>query len=85
MTYCAAKCAGKIVTVSESSKLDIIRFLKIDDPKIHVIYNFVSDNDLVIQKQNITQQFIELSQSKQLKLNVPFFLTVSTLQPAKKI
>lgn len=85
MTYCAAKCAGKIVTVSESSKLDIIRFLKIDDPKIHVIYNFVSDNDLVIQKQNITQQFIELSQSKQLKLNVPFFLTVSTLQPAKNI
>lgn len=85
MTYCTAMRAKKIVTVSESSKSDVIRYLKIDDSKIHVIYNFVSNNEIVVQKQDYCQSILHYSQDKYLNLNVPFFLTVSTLQPAKNI
>lgn len=83
MTYLAAKVSDKIVTVSKCSKCDIIRLLKIRPSKISVIYNFILDDEPVVRSQN--NAFVDLENGKRLNLNVPFFLTVSTLQPAKNI
>lgn len=83
MTYLTAKVADCIVTVSQSSKKDIIRLLKVDESKIHIIYNFLLNDELVTRNRNDIS--LKLKNDEILDLNVPFFLTVSTLQPAKNI
>lgn len=85
MTKLVAKVSNCIVTVSESSKKDIIRYLKIDPTKIHVIYNFIIDNEDVVVNRVVNEHDLKIDSSTNLSLDVPFFLTVSTLQPAKNI
>jgi len=63
----AVKRAKKIIAVSENTKADIIKYLKVKDKKITVIYNGVSDNfkflhdqtdiNKTLKKYKITKQF----------------------------
>lgn len=85
MTHLAARMSDCIVTVSESSKRDIIKYVNITPKKIHVIYNFILDNEDVIKKRTVQQNTLLVNDGINLRLDVPFFLTVSTLQPAKNI
>ena len=85
MTRIAAKVSKAIVTVSESSKNDIIKYLKLNHDKVHVIYNFILNNEDVIKNNIINDTELITNHSLKISLNVPFFLTVSTLQPAKNI
>ncbi|MCM8776661.1 MAG: glycosyltransferase family 4 protein [Candidatus Omnitrophica bacterium] len=71
--------ARKIITVSEFSKKEIIKFYRIEDEKVEVIYNGVSEtfgtidiekNKGVLKKYGITK---------------PYILSVSNLQPRKNL
>ncbi len=85
MTNLAARVSDIIVTVSESSKRDIIKYLNIKSEKIHVIYNFILKNEDVITKRVVNETNLLVNDGISLRLDVPFFVTVSTLQPAKNI
>ena len=85
MTRIAAKVSKAVVTVSESSKNDIIKYLKLSHDKVHVIYNFILNNEDVIKNNIINDTELIINHSLKISLKVPFFLTVSTLQPAKNI
>ncbi|MBN2857348.1 MAG: glycosyltransferase family 4 protein [Candidatus Delongbacteria bacterium] len=69
ISYLSAKKANIILTVSENSKKDIIRFLKIPAEKIYIIYNFLDKYNL----HGITDQ------------REKYFITVSTVQPGKNL
>lgn len=74
-----AKTANKIVTVSQTTKDDIVACYAIAANKITVIYNGVNTNfkPLTIEEKN---QFLQ----KQ-KLHKPYFLFVGSLHPRKNI
>lgn len=59
-----------IITVSENSKEDIIKYLKVDEGKIFIIYNFLNE-------------YRSLPVGEHLREN--FFITVSTVQPGKNL
>ncbi len=65
-----AASSRKIITVSNSSKNDIVKYLKIDVDKIAVVYNasYLNSHD---QPQNIARK--------------PYILTVSSLEPRKNL
>ncbi|MEY4287912.1 MAG: hypothetical protein RL511_2002, partial [Bacteroidota bacterium] len=74
-----AKAATQIVTVSETTKKDIISSYQIPSEKISVIYNGVNAQYQPIsiqEKDNIQQQ---------LGFNAPYFLFVGSLHPRKNI
>ena len=85
MTRWAAKVSNIIVTVSESSKQDIIKYLSIKSEKIYVVYNFILNNEDVIINRSVKEAKLKINDGTNLRLDVPYFLTVSTLQPAKNI
>lgn len=85
MTRWTTKFSDAVVTVSESSKQDIIKYLNIKSEKVHVIYNFILNSENVIIKRNPQEAKLKINDGINLRLDVPFFLTVSTLQPAKNI
>ncbi|MCM8830086.1 MAG: glycosyltransferase family 4 protein, partial [Candidatus Omnitrophica bacterium] len=71
--------AKKIITVSEFSKKEIINFYQIENDKVDVVYNGVSENfrpvsieknEKVLKKYGITK---------------PYILSVSNLQPRKNL
>jgi glycosyltransferase involved in cell wall biosynthesis len=72
-----ARNAKKILTVSNFSKSEIIKYLKIDGVKIEVIYNAVTDD--------IKGHFLNESMSFSIKsiLNDKFILAVSSIDPRK--
>lgn len=84
-TILSIKKADLVVTVSENSKQDLIKHLNIDKSKIRIIYNFICDNEDIINITETIPDSINIPQIKSLSLKEPFFLTVSTLQPAKNI
>ncbi|HXK50481.1 MAG TPA: glycosyltransferase family 1 protein [Clostridiales bacterium] len=69
ISYLSAKKADKILTVSENSKKDIIKFLHIKEEKIKVLYNFLSSD--MPEKKNQPRE--------------NFFITVSTINPGKNL
>jgi glycosyltransferase involved in cell wall biosynthesis len=69
ISYLSAKKADIILTVSENSKKDIIKFLNIKEEKIKVLYNFLPPD--MPQKKEIERE--------------KFFITVSTVQPGKNL
>ncbi|WP_321332035.1 glycosyltransferase family 1 protein [uncultured Bacteroides sp.] len=78
-TMLAAKLSSMIVTVSNNSKKDICQITKVSPDKVHVIYNFIRDNEQVVQclsDPNLIQRY---------QLSKPYFITVATLQPGKNI
>lgn len=75
LTPLAAKNAQHIFTVSNFSKVEIVKYLKINERKITVLYNAVSFN---------TNTSINSSHLN-FKLDKPFFLCVASLDPRKNI
>jgi len=73
------KKASQIITVSEFSKSEILKFYKIDPKKITVAYNG-TDNPLKISKKN--QEEILSSYNIQSK---DYYLYLGTLKPNKNI
>lgn len=69
ISYLSAKKADKILTVSENSKKDIIKFLGIKEDKIKVLYNFLPPD--ILKPDNIPRE--------------NFFITVSTINPGKNL
>ena len=67
----SAKKSDIILTVSENSKKDIMKFLKIKESKIKVLYNFLTEDSSL------------KSVSDDKRGN--FFITVSTVQPGKNL
>lgn len=63
-----ARVANRIITVSENSKRDIMKFLKVKENKIRVVYNGVDRNkfrrmdsakaEVILQKKNWPSDFI---------------------------
>jgi len=39
----------KIITVSQNSKIDLMKFYKIKDEKMEVIYNFLKENSIKVE------------------------------------
>lgn len=73
--------ADKIITVSESSKKDIINFLSVDESKIEVVYNGV-------EYDRFNKSYSEDEKSKiRVKYNLPenYILYMGTLEPRKNI
>jgi glycosyltransferase involved in cell wall biosynthesis len=73
--------ADKIITVSESSKKDIMKFLDVDESKIEVVYNGV-------EYDRFNKSYTEDEKSKvREKYNLPknYILYMGTLEPRKNI
>ena len=61
-------CADKIIAISNQTKEDIIKYLKVDPKKIEVVYQPINENffttinineqDIVLQKYNLPPKFI---------------------------
>lgn len=73
-TPIVAKNAKKILTVSEFSKKEIVKFLKVHSQKISVVYNAVSDTFLN-QKEY----------AENTNLNKQYILSVFSLDPRKNL
>lgn len=73
------KKVDKIIAVSENSKRDISRYLKIPEDKIRVIYNGKDERFEPLNRREI-DGFRE-----KYNLNFPFILYVGVLQPRKNI
>lgn len=74
-----ARNALKILTVSNFSKTEIIKYLKIDEKKIEVIYN-AAVNDLEKSSDNI-----QISPIVNSILNDKYVLAVSSIDPRKNL
>ena len=81
----SAKRAKKVITVSETSKNDILRFIKIPEEKIHVTYLapreiFVPQSEEIInkvcEKYNITRPYIFTLGSRWARKNLEFAVEV---------
>ncbi len=70
--FIEVKKAVKIITISESSKKDIIKFLGIPANKIKVIYGGVDEKFRVISRGGIKDVL------KKYRIKMPYILTVST-------
>lgn len=75
------KQASKIITISQSSKKDLLKFYKINEDKIKVIYPGFDKSKF---NQNISEQKSREVMQK-YSLTNPYILFVGTLQPRKNI
>lgn len=73
--------ADKIITVSESSKCDIIKYLKVPNDKIEVIYNGVEYNRFA--RDYNEEEKVKVKQKYSLPDN--YILYMGTLEPRKNI
>ena len=73
--------SDKIITVSESSKRDIIRYLNVPEEKIEVVYNGVEYDRFA--KSNNNQDKLKVMQKYNLPQN--YILYMGTLEPRKNI
>lgn len=71
-----------IITVSQNSKTDIIKYAHITPSKISIIYNFITNQESVVQRG---LQQVHTQDGRQIDLHCNYFLTVATLQPGKNI
>lgn len=69
----SAKAAKRIVTVSEFSKIEIVKYLQLDSEKISVVYPGVPTGILNITTENNKNEYGD------------YILTVSSLEPRKNI
>jgi glycosyltransferase involved in cell wall biosynthesis len=51
INYCAAQLADRVLTVSENSKTDIVRLLRVPKEKVHAIYNGVDASFRVLDRE----------------------------------
>ena len=76
-----ARRAAKIITVSEFSKREIARYLRVPNRKIAVTYNAVDERYL----QPIAKAQIEKVREKYNIENAPYVLSVGVQQPRKNV
>lgn len=76
----AAESADLIIAISEQTKQDIIKYLKVPEHKIHVIYQGCHNSF----KEFIFPEFLENTKTK---FNLPerFILNVGTIEPRKNL
>lgn len=79
VTRLYAKVSDKIITISQSSKRDILRFLPIKPSKIEIITCSIPYDEPLVNRNTDTAVLGDLDIKK------PYFLTVATLQPAKNV
>jgi glycosyltransferase involved in cell wall biosynthesis len=86
MTKLVARVCDHIITVSNNSKSDIIKYLNINQSKISVIYTFIPPSDNVI-KESSDEIYLEVKDDNGdiIVTNKDYFLSVTALQPAKNV
>lgn len=87
-TKFSAKKAKKILTISESSKSDIIKEYKVSESKVVVVYPGVKQVSSVRQAQDKSIKYQVLSMDKlreKFGIDGKYILFVGTLQPRKNI
>lgn len=77
-TLYSARNAAKIITISQSSKNDIIRYYFLSPEKIEVVYPGIKQ-ELRIMNQELRNSM------KKYDIHTPYILFVGTLQPRKNI
>jgi len=80
----AVKKARKIITVSEFTKRDIVRELKVDEKKIEVAYLGIEKMLLHTGNMQNTEQFMEALQEK-FKIRKQYLLYVGSAYPHKNL
>ncbi len=74
------KFADRIITISESTKKDLIDILKLDSDKIKVIYEAAGD------EYRVVEDFDRIKVVKdKYKIEGPYILNVGTLEPRKNL
>jgi glycosyltransferase involved in cell wall biosynthesis len=80
MMWSAARMSDRVLTVSEASKRDILRFFDIPPEKVHVIYNAIDERFLVPPDE----ERMELVRQR-FQLHHPFVLYVGNIKPHKNL
>lgn len=79
----SAHQASQIITVSESTKQDIITFFKVKAEKIHVVYPAI---DPFFKKLSSSEEIEHLQSFKEEEhITYPFLLFMGTLEPRKNL
>lgn len=73
------KTSDKIITVSHHTKQDIMKYFKIPEDKIKVIYEAANGNYKPLKEDEVNKI------RQKYNLNYPFILYVGTLEPRKNI
>lgn len=76
-----ARQVDKIIAVSQSTRDDIIKNYQISPTKIEVIYNGISDNFKIVDRNN--PKLLEIKEKYDLPFN--FILFLGTFEPRKNI
>lgn len=71
--------ADKIIAISECLKRDVIKYLKVPEEKIRVVYNGKDERFKPLNQSEIAEA------KRKYNLNFPFVLYVGVLQPRKNI
>lgn len=82
-TKLCLKIGTHIITVSQNSKADIIKYVRINPRKISIVYNFITKDETITQR-NLRPTIIT-EDGASIDLHHNYFLTVATLQPGKNI
>ena len=78
--WSAAHKSDRILTVSEASKRDILRFFGVDASKVDVIYNAIDERFLAPPDEERMDQV-----RQRYQLNHPFLLYVGNIKPHKNL
>jgi glycosyltransferase involved in cell wall biosynthesis len=84
--YLAIKRAKKIITVSDYTKKDILRYFKVKPDKIEVVYEGAPDAQITNHKSQIPNKS-QITNSKLQKFNIskPYLLYVGNAYPHKNL
>ena len=81
-----AKSAQKVITVSEFSKKEILKYYKSINPdKIHIIYNACNDDWEISRKRNLTSDYVLCVSSIDPRKNFPILLDAFREIPEVKL
>lgn len=76
----AVRTAKKVITVSKNTKNDLMKFLKVPEKKIEVIYNGISPEFKIIDDQKILEKTLS-----KYKIKTPFLLYTGVWRSHKNL
>lgn len=85
ITHLISRQMNHIITVSQNSKNDIVKYLHVPENKVSIIYNFIDPKEEVVKNCPVTGNCIYASNKSRIEIKMPFLCTVSSLQPGKNI